>query len=279
MRIEKTKLSMNAILDEKRQEGTIGFVPTMGALHEGHLSLVQRSVNENDYTVVSVFVNPTQFNNPEDLSTYPRTLEADVELLKEAGCDMVFAPSVKEMYPEPDHRTFDFGTLETVMEGEMRPGHFNGVGQIVSKLFDYVRPDHAYFGMKDFQQVAIIQRLVELLNLNVEIVPCDIIREEDGLAKSSRNLLLTENHRLAAPTIYKVLKESVALDKALTVEKTIQRTIAEINKNTLLEVEYFSIVNDRTLQPMNKWEDAERAVGCIAVQAGAVRLIDNIVFN
>ncbi|MDC1106526.1 pantoate--beta-alanine ligase [Prolixibacteraceae bacterium] len=278
MRIEKTKQSMNAVLGEKRNEGTIGFVPTMGALHEGHLSLVQRSVKENNYTVVSVFVNPTQFNNPEDLKTYPRTLEADIALLKEAGCDMVFAPSVEEMYPELDERTFDFGSLETVMEGEMRPGHFNGVGQVVSKLFDYVRPHRAYFGMKDFQQVAIIRRLVELLDIPVEIVSCDIIREDDGLAKSSRNTLLTPKHRLAAPIIYEALSEAVKYNKELSVKETIQKTIAKINESSLLEVEYFSIVNDRTLQPIDRWEAADKTVGCIAVQAGAVRLIDNIVF-
>ncbi|QZT35904.1 pantoate--beta-alanine ligase [Halosquirtibacter xylanolyticus] len=278
MRIEKTKQSMNAILEEKRTEGTIGFVPTMGALHEGHLSLVQRSVKENNYTVVSIFVNPTQFNNSNDLETYPRTLEADIALLEAAGCDMVFAPEVKEMYPEPDQRSFDFGDLETVMEGEMRPGHFNGVGQVVSKLFDYVRPHRAYFGMKDFQQVAIIQKLVALLELSVEIVSCDIIREDDGLAKSSRNTLLTPEHRLEAPNIYKALLEAVKFSRELTVKETIQKTIDKINESSLLEVEYFSIVNNRTLQPIKKWEEAENAVGCIAVQAGAVRLIDNIVF-
>ena len=279
MRIEKTKESMMAFLEEKRGKGTIGFVPTMGALHEGHLSLVRRSVKENDCTVVSVFVNPTQFNNPEDLKTYPRTLDADVELLKGTGCDLVFAPSVEEMYPEPDQRTFDFGDLETVMEGAMRPGHFNGVGQVVSRLFDYVRPDRAYFGMKDFQQVAVIKKLVELLNMNVEIVSCDIIREKDGLAKSSRNLLLTPEHREIAPLIHQAMKQAVAEHQTQTVKETIQKTIDVINESPLLEVEYFSIVNDRTLQPIEKWEEAMSPVGCIAVQAGEVRLIDNIVFK
>lgn len=257
----------------------IGFVPTMGALHKGHISLVKQSVNENDIVVVSVFVNPTQFNDPKDLERYPRNLEADLRLLEETGCHLVFTPGVNEIYPEPDTRKFNFGNLETVMEGKHRPGHFNGVAQVVSKLFDIVRPHRAYFGLKDFQQLAIIKNMVSQLQLPVEIIPCPIIREESGLAMSSRNELLTANERKNAALISQTLFEA----KKLITEKSVP-TLAEwitetINKNPFLRVEYVEIVDSLTLQPVENWNETEEIVCCVAVFCGKIRLIDNIVFN
>ncbi|HJB85668.1 MAG TPA: pantoate--beta-alanine ligase [Candidatus Alistipes merdigallinarum] len=260
----------------KQRKGTCGFVPTMGALHEGHLSLVDRCRKECDTVVVSVFVNPTQFNDPNDLKNYPRTAEADIALLEKAGADFAFMPSVEEIYPEKDTRVFDFGLLDKVMEGPSRPGHFNGVAQVVSRLFDIVGCDIAYFGEKDFQQIAIIREMVRQLNYPIQIVPCPIVRNPDGLALSSRNLLLTPEHRKAAPLIYQTLSEEVNLHRAFPVEETKRRVIERINANPLLHVEYFSIVNADTLQDINDWSEAENVRGCIVVHAGAVRLIDNI---
>ena len=260
----------------KQRKGTCGFVPTMGALHEGHLSLVDRCRKECDTVVVSVFVNPTQFNDPNDLKNYPRTAEADIALLEKAGADFAFMPSVEEIYPEKDTRIFDFGQLDKVMEGPSRPGHFNGVAQLDSRLFDIVGCDTAYFGEKDFQQIAIIREMVRQLNYPIRIVACPIVRESDGLAMSSRNLLLTPEHRKAAPLIYQSLCEAAELHRALPVEDTKRRVIERINANPLLHVEYFSIVNADTLQDISDWSEAENVRGCIVVHAGAVRLIDNI---
>ena len=260
----------------KQRKGTCGFVPTMGALHEGHLSLVDRCRKECDTVVVSVFVNPTQFNDPNDLKNYPRTAEADIALLEKAGADFAFMPSVEEIYPKKDTRVFDFGQLDKVMEGPSRPGHFNGVAQVVSRLFDIVGCDTAYFGEKDFQQIAIIREMVRQLNYPIRIVACPIVRESDGLAMSSRNLLLTPEHRKAAPLIYQSLREAAELHRALPVEDTKRRVIERINANPLLHVEYFSIVNADTLQDISDWSEAENVRGCIVVHAGAVRLIDNI---
>ena len=248
----------------------------MGALHEGHLSLVDRCRKECDTVVVSVFVNPTQFNDPNDLKNYPRTAEADIALLEKAGADFAFMPSVEEIYPKKDTRVFDFGQLDKVMEGPSRPGHFNGVAQVVSRLFDIVGCNTAYFGEKDFQQIAIIREMVRQLNYPIRIVACPIVRESDGLAMSSRNLLLTPEHRKAAPLIYQSLREAAELHKALPVEDTKRRVIERINANPLLHVEYFSIVNADTLQDISDWSEAENVRGCIVVHAGAVRLIDNI---
>lgn len=253
----------------------------MGALHEGHLSLVERCRKECDTVVVSIFVNPTQFNDPKDLETYPRTEEEDLKLLEKAGVDFVFAPSVAEVYPEPDTRIFDFGPLERVMEGAFRPGHFNGVAQVVSRLFEIVKPDKAYFGEKDFQQLAIIRRMVSDLGLNVEIVGCPIVRETDGLAKSSRNMLLTPEARKAAPGIYKVLSEAVSLAESGSygVTEIKERIVRFINEIAPLEAEYVEIVDAATLQPVQSWGDGHR-IGdlrcCVAVQAQKVRLIDNV---
>ena len=262
----------------RRDNKIIGLVPTMGALHAGHASLVKRSVEENDATVVSVFVNPTQFNDKNDLKNYPRTLEADCELLEQLGVDYVFAPSVEEVYPEPDTRLFSYPPIDSVMEGERRPGHFNGVCQIVSKLFYMTEPDVAYFGEKDFQQVAVIRAMVEDLKLPVKLIPCPIVREESGLAMSSRNTLLTEHERDIATNISKNLFESVDFAKGHTVSETRERVINALNAIEGLDVEYFHIVNGITLQEVDTWDDAEDIVGCITVFCGArpVRLIDNI---
>lgn len=279
MQVLNTKNELINLLDNYKKEGQIiGFVPTMGALHNGHLSLVKASKNNSDITVVSIFVNPTQFNDPEDLKRYPRTLEQDVKLLEAVGCDLVFAPSVEEIYPEPDTRKFDFGYIETVMEGAKRPGHFNGVGQVVSRLFDIVRPDKAFFGMKDFQQIAVIKNMVGQLKYNIEIVPCPIIREESGLALSSRNTLLDEDHKKNAPHIYATLKKARSLASQLSVDELKQWIIDEINKNPLLETEYVEIVDDTSLKVIHDWSEKGTKVACVAVYAGKIRLIDNIVF-
>lgn len=256
---------------------TIGFVPTMGALHEGHLSLVKRSLSECDVTVVSVFVNPTQFNDKNDLKNYPRCVDKDCALLEKAGVNAVFTPSVEEMYPEPDTRVFDFNGLDKVMEGEHRPGHFNGVAQVVSKLFDIVNPDKAFFGLKDFQQVAIIKQMVKNLGLKVEIVPCPIVREPDGLAKSSRNMLLEPQYRAIAPAIRKTLYEATTMKDTLAPAQLCEWITKTVNATKLLETEYVQIVNFDTLMPIDKF-GSEKAIACIAVWAGKIRLIDNIEF-
>ena len=264
-------------LDECRGRGcSIGLVPTMGALHEGHASLVRRSVTENDVTVVSVFLNPTQFNDPKDLERYPRTLEADCELLDACGADIVFAPGVEEIYPEPDTRCFSYPPTDSVMEGAMRPGHFNGVCQIVSKLFSYVEPDKAYFGEKDYQQIAVIRRMVADLGFGLEIVPCPVIRQSDGLAMSSRNTLLSDEERQTAANIYRVLNESRTL--GLTVQQTHDYVVNEIDAIPMLEVQYFNIVNGDTLADVSSWDEAQSVVGCITVFCGEkpIRLIDHI---
>jgi pantoate--beta-alanine ligase len=251
----------------------------MGALHSGHLALIKRCVAENDVCVVSIFVNPTQFNDQNDLLNYPRSLQADCELLKKSGCRLVFAPEAEEIYPEPDTRQFDFGQLDQVMEGRFRPGHFNGVAQVVSKLFDIVQPDRAYFGEKDFQQLAIIREMVKQLNDTVEIIPCPIVREPDGLAMSSRNARLSAAERAEAPVIYRTLSGSVALKRSLSVEALKQWVADRIDASPLLRVEYFEIVDGLTLQPIEEWADSGCPVGCIAVFCGAIRLIDNMKYE
>ena len=277
MQVIQTIKELKACLDEERSKGrTVGFVPTMGALHAGHASLVERSVKENDVTVVSVFLNPTQFNDKKDLERYPRTLEADCRLVEACGAQVVFAPSVDEVYPEPDTRVFSYPPTDTVMEGAFRPGHFNGVCQVVSKLFDYVEPHRAYFGEKDYQQICVICRMVEDLKQNVEIVPCPVIREESGLARSSRNTLLSDDERVLAANIYRILQESKTLGKS--VSETHDYVVNMIDAIPGLEVQYFSIVDGKTLADVSTWADAESVVGCITVFCGAVpiRLIDHI---
>ena len=259
-----------------RDRSGIGFVPTMGALHAGHRSLVERARRECATVVVSVFVNPTQFNDKTDLKNYPRTPQADLRLLEEVGADYVFMPSVEEVYPEPDTRTFDFGMIDKVMEGATRPGHFNGVAQVVSRLFDLVKPAKAYFGEKDFQQIAVIREMVRQLRIPVEIIPCPIVRGEDGLALSSRNTLLDTDHRTAAPYIYKVLKAAVEKSHQTTPDQLAAWVTAQVESNPLLKVIYFQVVDAATMQQVRTWEESPAIQGCIAVQAGDIRLIDNI---
>ena len=261
-----------------RKGSSVGLVPTMGALHDGHVSLVRRARAENDTVVVSVFVNPTQFNDKNDLRNYPRTPEADLEVLRKAGADIVFMPTVEEVYPEPDTRVFDFGQLDKVMGGATRPGHFNGVGQVVSRLLELVKPDRAYFGEKDFQQIAVIKELVRQLAIPVQIVECPIVREADGLALSSRNLLLTAEHRAAAPMIHAAMQAEAETAGTKSVEETERDVIARVEKSPLLKVIYFQLVDEDTLQPVKDWKSAAHVRGCIAVQAGEIRLIDNLRF-
>lgn len=281
MEIIRTVNRLRQATEEARAKGlTIGLVPTMGALHAGHISLIERARQENDVVVVSVFVNPTQFNNPDDLRTYPRTEEADCEKLAEAGVDIAFIPTVEEVYPEPDTREFDLGPVGEVMEGAMRPGHFNGVAQVVSRLFRMVNPDRAYFGEKDFQQISVIRRMVELENMSLEIVACPIKREADGLALSSRNVRLSSHQREVAPNIHRILSESLVMAPAASVEEVKSWVIDRVNAYPEMEVEYYEIVNPADMQPISKWTDAEGcAVGCITVYLGDVRLIDNIKYT
>ena len=274
--------SVGELLDyvamQKNHHHEIGFVPTMGALHAGHISLVERAVKENDVTVVSVFVNPTQFNNPVDLATYPRNEEEDFRLLAKAGVSAVFAPTVEEMYPAGIERKHEYklGTAAEVMEGKFRPGHFQGVAQVVHRLFQLVQPDRAYFGEKDFQQIAVIRNMVETEHLPVEIIPCPIRRADDGLALSSRNALLTEEQRERAPQIYEALRESVAYSKDHSVRATHESVVERIDAIPEMKVEYYEIVDGRTLLPVEEWSESDSIVGCITVYNGKVRLIDNI---
>ncbi|MDR1644601.1 MAG: pantoate--beta-alanine ligase [Tannerellaceae bacterium] len=277
--VSNIKVLRNYLAEERLQNKHIGFVPTMGALHEGHLSLVKRCLEENDVCVVSIFVNPTQFNDKNDLEAYPRTPEADADLLEAAGCHYLFVPSVEEMYPEPDTRVFDFGNIGRVMEGAHRPGHFNGVAQIVSKLFDAVEARRAYFGEKDFQQIAVVREMARQLGYATEIVACPILREADGLAMSSRNRRLDSKQRRKAPLIAKILKESLRLVPQMSVQEVKDFVIDTLNNEPLLCVEYFEIVDGQTLMPVNHWDQTASPTGCIAVFCGQVRLIDNIMYT
>jgi pantoate--beta-alanine ligase len=279
--INSVKELKDKLYIHKSQKRSIGLVPTMGALHKGHISLVEKCSKENDITVVSIFVNPTQFNDKKDLERYPRTLEADCKLLGNIKVDIVFAPSVEEIYPEPDTRTFSYPPTDTVMEGKYRPGHFNGVCQIVSKLFDFVEPDKAYFGEKDFQQVAVIKAMVKDKKYSIEIIQCPIIRENDGLALSSRNALLTSQERLIAVNISKVLKNSIEYSLSHSLNETREWVINQINSTEGLKIEYYEIVDGETLNSIDKWEDSNYIVGCITVFCGStpIRLIDNIKYK
>lgn len=280
MKVIRTIVELKKELDLCRDNGkTIGLVPTMGALHAGHASLVERSVKENDVTVVSIFVNPTQFNDKNDLMNYPRDLDADCRLLDKVGAAIAFAPEVEEMYPEPDTRQFSFAPLDEVMEGPFRPGHFNGVAQIVSKLFYAVEPDRAYFGEKDFQQLAIIREMVRQLGLKLEIVGCPIVREEDGLAMSSRNMLLTAEERTRALKISQTLFASLEYAKEHTLQQTKDFVEEAINSTDGFQLEYYQIVDGNTLQPVANWDDSSYIVGCIALFCGKIRLIDNIKYK
>lgn len=282
MRLFRSIVELQNELFEVRKQGkTVGMVPTMGALHEGHASLVRRSVSENGVTVVSVFLNPTQFNDSKDLERYPRTLDADCKLLEECGADYVFAPSVEEMYPVEDRRQFDFPPVTTVMEGAHRPGHFNGVCQVVSRLFYIARPDRAYFGEKDWQQIAVVKAMVEYLSLSVKIVECPTVREDDGLAKSSRNTLLAPEERQIAPAIYRTLNDSRQYALTHSLSDTREWVVSAINAVDGLDVEYFSIVDGQTLLDVESWDDSAYIVGCITVYCGKtpIRLIDHITYK
>ncbi|OKZ28120.1 MAG: pantoate--beta-alanine ligase [Prevotella sp. AG:487_50_53] len=282
MKLCKKIVELQNELFEVRKKGqSVGLVPTMGALHDGHVSLVKRSIAENDVTIVSVFLNPTQFNDKKDLERYPQNLDADCELLEKCGADYVFAPTVKEMYPVPDKRRFDFPPVTSVMEGAHRPGHFNGVCQVVSRLFYITKPDAAYFGEKDWQQIAVIKQLVKSLGLKIKIVECELIREESGLAMSSRNALLTAEERDVASNIYRVLKESVSYATSHSVQETHDFVVNSINTYPELTVEYFSIVNNDTLEDVAKWDDCPGISGCITVFCGKtpIRLIDHIAYK
>lgn len=271
----------NELFYLRKANKKIGLVPTMGALHQGHASLVKQCVADNDITIVSVFLNPTQFNDPKDLERYPRTFEEDCKILNEVGADIVFAPTPKEMYPIPDNRHFEFPPTSTVMEGAKRPGHFNGVCQVVSRLFYITKPHNAYFGEKDWQQICVIKQLVKYLNLDINIIECPIIREESGLAMSSRNALLTSEERAIAANIYRILKESVTKKDSLSVDELQQEVINSINAIDQLEVEYFEIVDGNTLETVHSWNDSPYIVGCITVYCGAtpIRLIDHIKYK
>lgn len=280
MEIITTSSSISSKVEELKTAGKIiGFVPTMGALHEGHLSLVRIASGHCDVVVVSVFVNPTQFNDPKDLERYPRDLQKDAKLLSETRCELIFAPTVQDIYPEPDTRVFDFGLIDKVMEGKYRPGHFNGVAQVVSRLFDIVKPHKAFFGEKDFQQLAVIREMVRQLKLEVEIVACPIVREADGLAMSSRNLLLNEKQRNSAPFIARTLFESCKFAATHNVGDTVKYVIDSVDATPELKTEYFSIVDGNTLQEVSSWDESDYIVGCIAVHTGEIRLIDNVVYK
>lgn len=282
MEVISAKKRLAEVLDPLRKEGkTIGLVPTMGALHAGHASLVKRSVAENDVTVVSVFVNPTQFNDKKDLENYPRDVEADEKLLSSLNATYAFIPSVEEMYPEKDTRVFSYPPIDTVMEGARRPGHFNGVCQIVSKLFYAVQPTRAYFGEKDFQQIAVVKAMVKDLGIPVQIVPCPIVRQSDGLALSSRNALLSDDERKLALNISQTLIKSLTYAKDHTVSETHDFVVNTLNAIDGLEVQYYEIVDGNSLQDVSSWDDSDYIVGCITVFCGhiPVRLIDNIKYK
>ncbi|MCF8366217.1 MAG: pantoate--beta-alanine ligase [Bacteroidales bacterium] len=280
MEIFTTIADTQSYLKKLTQQGkSVGFVPTMGALHRGHISLLQQANLENDIVACSIFVNPIQFNKQEDLLKYPRTLNEDIAKLKEVACDVLFAPSVDEMYPEPALERFDFGHLDKVMEGKHRPGHFNGVAIVVKKLFEIVNPNRAYFGLKDFQQLKIIQTMVSTLKLNVQIVPCPTLRENDGLAMSSRNIRLSKHERSVAPAIYRVLNGIKEKAGRISPKNAEEWGISQLNKFDGMNVEYLSIVGADDLLPISEWDEKKSVVVCTAVNLGAVRLIDNLILN
>lgn len=280
MIVYRTKEDLTGHLYTLRRENrSIGLVPTMGALHNGHISLVKKAKSENDVVVVSIFVNPTQFNDPGDLESYPRTLDRDLDLLQKLETDLVFIPSVKEMYPEKDDRFFDLDPLDKVMEGKQRQGHFNGVAQIVSKLFLLTLPHRAYFGQKDFQQLVIVRRLTQILRMDIHIIPCPIIREKDGLAMSSRNQRLSKEERKQAPFIYETLRQAHKKKETLSVKELKIWVQERFETREEFALDYFEIVEDKDLKPISSWDDRVNKVACIAVLLGSERLIDNLIFD
>lgn len=277
--IEQVSIIRDRIKALRCDGKSIGFVPTMGALHEGHLQLLRASAQENDVTVCSIFVNPTQFNNPDDYKHYPRTMEQDAALLKTVGCDILFAPHAEEVYVQQPLLQFSFGPLETVMEGEHRPGHFNGVATIVSKLFHFVQPHRAYFGQKDLQQVAIVKQLVQALSFDVEVVRYPTIREANGLAMSSRNRRLDAAQQQTATILYSALqlaKEQLGKKPIYTIKATVEAYLANADQ---VQLEYFEIVHPDSLQPLTDLQPGQEVALCIAAFVGPVRLIDNILVN
>jgi pantoate--beta-alanine ligase len=278
MKIVNTIPEAQSYLKQVKKAGkTVGFVPTMGALHAGHISLLNRATIENDFVVCSIFVNPIQFNNKEDLIKYPRPIADDIRKLEEIECDLLFYPEAEEMYPEPVVDKWDFGNLDKVMEGKFRPGHFNGVAVVVRKLFEIIEPDRAYFGLKDYQQLRIVQAMTKISDLPVDIVPCPTAREKDGLAMSSRNVRLSAAERRIAPAIFKVLSEVKAQAGKMPVNDLEQWAAGQLNKYNEMDVEYLNIVDAETLMPVERWDDAKSLVVCTAVQLGKVRLIDNLI--
>ena len=271
--IIEVKLFLAELQQQKR---TIGFVPTMGALHQGHISLIEVSKQQCDVTVCSIFVNPTQFNNSEDLTRYPRTPEVDIQLLKDSGCDVLYMPDVNDIYPEPDTRQFDFGYLDTILEAEHRPGHYNGVGQVVSILLEGIKPHKAFFGSKDYQQVMIIKSLVKLLNLEVEIISCPILRESDGLAMSSRNTLLTADERKTASLIPIMMQKAKELVIEYGIDKAKLFVSDEISKVSMMKLDYYEVCDAETLKPIVSLNHNQKAISLIAVFVGKIRLIDNL---
>ena len=277
MKVFNFIVDVQRFVEEKHNLGLkIGFVPTMGALHEGHLSLINRAKKDNDIVVCSVFVNPIQFNNPADLEKYPRTPEKDIEKLEQAGCDAVFMPTAEEMYPNKVEDHYDFGDLERVMEGACRPGHFNGVAIVVRKLFEIVTPNRAYFGEKDFQQLAIINKMVNELNMNLEIVPCPIVREKDGLAMSSRNVRLNETERAIAPKIFATLNDSITKKDAVSPAEMKNYALKKYAEIKEFDVEYVEITDEINLKSIENWDECDHARIFVALQLGPVRLIDNV---
>ena len=271
--IIEVKLFLAELQQQKR---TIGFVPTMGALHQGHISLIEVSKQQCDVTVCSIFVNPTQFNNSEDLTRYPRTPEVDIQLLKDSGCDVLYMPDVNDIYPEPDTRQFDFGYLDTILEAEHRPGHYNGVGQVVSILLEGIKPHKAFFGSKDYQQVMIIKSLVKQLNLEVEIISCPILRENDGLAMSSRNTLLTDEERKTASLIPIMMQKAKELVIEYGIDKAKLFVSDEISKVSMMKLDYYEVCDAETLKPIVSLNHNQKAISLIAVFVGKIRLIDNL---
>jgi pantoate--beta-alanine ligase len=276
--LTKVDLLREQISKHSKSGYSIGFIPTMGALHRGHITLLEKARTENNFTVVSIFVNPTQFNNKEDLKRYPRTPEKDIEKLEKAGCDLVFIPCEEEIYPPGYHFEFDLGMLDTIMEGKHRPGHFKGVASVVNRLFEITTPNRAYFGEKDYQQLAVIKKLVNDLRIPVEIIPCATVREDDGLAMSSRNLLLDAESRKSAPRIARTLLHAAQMNRTLSLKETEKLVVDTIDQDPLLKTEYFQIVHAETLAPSDNWIPSQHMIGCVAVNAGKIRLIDNIKF-
>ena len=280
MKVISSVYQLTIFLANHPKKGSIGFVPTMGALHEGHASLIKKSLDQNAISICSIFVNPTQFNNKTDFKNYPNKLNKDIKLLRAIGCDVAFTPSKEAIYPDGfTSKELDFGSLDKVMEGESRPGHFNGVAMVVSRLFEIIKPKRAYFGEKDFQQLAIIKSLTAQKFKGIEIVPCSTFREKDGLAMSSRNLLLNKRYRAAAPRIYQRLLAIQDRAKNSSISELRSWIENVFKKDEDLVLEYFEIADAKSLEKSYQWSDFPEHVACVAVFAGTTRLIDNILLE